>query len=79
MLGIAVVNSSNDVVQSFGNKAFCAHIESLAHENNAPTATTSKIFSSSSSGISSGESVFVKQSSDVPKLNNSNVSYFIII
>ena len=77
MLGIVVVNSSNDVVQSFGNKAFCLHIESLGYENSGLKATTSRILSSSSSGISSNESGVIKQSSIVSQSSTSNVSYYI--
>ncbi|KAE9551724.1 hypothetical protein FO519_005057 [Halicephalobus sp. NKZ332] len=72
MLGIVVINASNDVVQSFGNKAFCSHIGSLANDCIAPKATTSRVLSSSSSGISSTESAFVKQSHIVHKPSSSN-------
>lgn len=58
MLGLVVVNSLNDIVQSFGNKQFYDHIESLNNENSSKTVLNR--FSSSSSGISSLPSTFAQ-------------------
>uniref|UniRef100_A0A7E5A0Y4 Folliculin n=1 Tax=Panagrellus redivivus TaxID=6233 RepID=A0A7E5A0Y4_PANRE len=67
MLGIVIVNSSNEILHSFGNSGFVDHVQSLVCHNLVEITSTNKFYSSSS-GISSCESSVNKDAAYVAKV-----------
>lgn len=61
MIGTIIVNTSNEIIQSFGNKEFCDHLKTLVCDSQSAK-TQQRFSSSSSSGISSCESSLKKSS-----------------
>uniref|UniRef100_A0AC35GS95 Uncharacterized protein n=1 Tax=Panagrolaimus sp. PS1159 TaxID=55785 RepID=A0AC35GS95_9BILA len=61
MIGTIIVNNSNEIIQSFGNKEFCNHLKTLVCDSQSAPKTQQRFSSSSSSGISSCESTLNKE------------------